>query len=228
VKITTMAGAAALVLAGALCAGAQSAFDPASPLFGPPSKDEVFIQLVDTLGEPRHYCVDFPGFPASGVLSEYRESTWPLGVHTCKINIPHANIATMDQMFSMSALACKHIRFSRLQVCADVVTYRGLLVPGHVEENLIRQDAQITGAACSDAPGQDFVLDAQGRIKPLMDQTKCLTVGQEAFEAGDRTPGVPWHRRDLDLSKCTAEASKRQTWRTMPAQRVLASPEPHS
>src|ERR1700686_2427893 len=75
-------------------------FDPANPLFAPADLDDVLVQLVSKSREQRGFCLDFPGFPISGTVSDYRESSWPIGAHTCKTNIEHANVAMMDQLFS--------------------------------------------------------------------------------------------------------------------------------
>jgi hypothetical protein len=81
--------------------GAQE-MDP-NWLFAPAGKDDILVQLRDKTGEGRGLCLDFPGFPISGVVSDYRESTWPIGAHTCKTNIPHSNVAIMDQLFCIGA-----------------------------------------------------------------------------------------------------------------------------
>ena len=210
-------GAPAL-LAAAMIAAAAPAQDTANPLYAAAVADEAFIQLTAKLGDDRGYCVDFPGFPASGIVSAYREATWPIGMHTCKTRIEHANVATIDQLFVASALRDGgQLRFSRLKVCAEVVTFGGVKAPGHVQETGIRTDAQLVANPCSGKPEQQFVLDAVGRIKPVLDPGKCLTVGKEAFEAGDRTPGHPWHRRDLQLRRCSGADRLLQTWRIAPA-----------
>jgi hypothetical protein len=59
-------------------------------------------------------------------------------------------------------------------------------------------------------PGSD------GRIKSVLDDGKCLAFGKEWFEAGERSPGQPWHRRDLGLSRCSASDAARQVWRLAP------------
>lgn len=213
-KATMLTGALALGLA--VSSASAQAIDPNNPLYAPPGPDEVFIQLADRTGEPRGFCVDFPGFPVSGVVSAYRESAWPMGVHTCKTNIEHANVASIDQLFSKSATASESLRFTRLNVCLEVLTFRGVSAPGHVAEVSIRQDAPLVANACSGKLEQQFTLTADGRIKPLADPTKCLTVGQEVFEAGDRAPGQPWRRRDLNFSACADALAGRQTWTLAP------------
>lgn len=210
---------AALVIASP--GRAQVPGQPAT-LYARPSADEAFVQLAARIGEPRGFCVDFPGFPASGDVTQYRESSWPIGVHTCKTGIDHANVATIDQLFSASALAADgRLRFSRLNICVEAMTFRGVNVPGHEEENGIRQDAPLVAKPCADAIEQRFRIDAAGRIHPALDPTKCLSVGVQAFEAGDRAPGQHWYRRDLQLSRCAAGAARYQAWRIVPAQALL-------
>jgi hypothetical protein len=195
-----------------------------SGLYAGPSPDETFVQLGAVLGEPRHFCLDFPGFPASGDVTQYRESSWPIAVHTCKTGIEHANVATIDQLFSSSALLTGgHLRFSRLNVCVEALTFRGANVPGHQAEDGIRQDAPLIAKPCADIAEQHFTIDAAGRIHPALDATKCLSVGVQAFEAGDRSPGQHWYRRDLQLSRCTAGAARNQRWRLASAHALLGS-----
>jgi hypothetical protein len=209
---------ATIVLVAALAstsAGAQGV-DP-NWLFAPAGKDDILVQLRDKSGEDRGLCLDFPGFPISGVVSDYRESTWPIGAHTCKTNIPRANVAIMDQVFSASELTTRrHLYFARLKVCAEVLSFSDVKAPGHVQESGVRQDAQIVANPCADKPSQQFVMDSSGRIKSVMDDGKCLTIGKEWFEAGERSPGQPWHRRDLGLSRCSSSDSSRQVWRLAP------------
>jgi hypothetical protein len=196
-------------------AGAQGV-DP-TWLFAPAGKDDMLVQLRDKSGEGRGLCLDFPGFPISGVVSDYRESTWPIGAHTCKTNIPHANVAIMDQVFSASELTMhRHLYFARLKVCAEVLSFSDVKAPGHVQETGVRQDAQIVANPCDDKLSQQFVMDSSGRIKSVLDDGKCLTIGKEWFEAGERSPGQPWHRRDLGLSRCSASDAARQVWRLAP------------
>jgi hypothetical protein len=188
--------ASLLTATAAISPGQAQVFDPASPLFAPAGSDDVLVQLVGKSREQRGFCLDFPGFPISGTVSEYREASWPIGAHTCKTNIEHANIAMLDQLFSSSELtANQHLRFTRLKVCAEVLSFSDVKAPGHLQESWIRQDAQIVANPCVDRPSQQFVLDSSGRIKSVLDYGKCLTIGREWFEAGERSPGQPWYRR---------------------------------
>jgi len=208
------------VVLGLHCTANAQAINPNNPLYARPSADEVLLQLVDTLTEERGFCVDYPGFPASGVVTDYRESSWPMGAHTCKTNIPNSNVADIDQLFSLQALLGddKRLRFTRLKVCIEVLTFRAVDAPGHMKEDSIREDAPLIANPCSDAPEQNFRLDTEGQIKPVLDPSKCLTIGKEAFRAGNRSPGSPWYRRDLNFSTCSEEASKRQRWRVLHAE----------
>jgi hypothetical protein len=172
-----------------------------------PSGDEVFIQSAAALDEPRHFCLDVPGFrrPGQQGLTGWR-TDWPLGVHTCKTQIPHAHAFFIDQLLSREALEDGQLRFTRLGVCLDIQNIDP--APGHV-----REDAVVLMAECSQSPRQRFRLHANGQIRPQLDDTKCLTLGAETFEAGNRAPGEPWRRRDLSVSTCAATEGERQTWR---------------
>ena len=120
----------------------------------------------------------------------------------------------MDQLFSSSELTeHRHLLFARLKVCAEVLSFSDVKAPGHLQESGVRQDAQLVANPCADRPSQQFILDPSGRIKSVLDQGKCLTIGNEWFEAGERSPNQPWYRRDLQLSRCSSSNSARQIWR---------------
>jgi len=76
----------------------------------------------------------------------------------------------------------------------------------------IREDAPTIVTTCADGPEQEFSLGDDGMIRTALDETKCLTVGEEAFEAGNREPGQPWYRRALSFSTCSDELAERQIW----------------
>lgn len=175
----------------------------------PPAADEVFMQLNSTLDEPRRFCLDVPGFrrPGEQGLVGWR-TDWPLGAHTCKTEIANAHAFFVDQLLSRAALTRDHqIRFTRLPVCMEIQS------PGPAP-GPVREDSVVLLAACSDTPWQRFTLSPEGQIRPELDATKCLTIGVESFEAGNRAPGEPWRRRDLSVSTCSALEAERQTWRT--------------
>jgi|TARA_A100001391_G_scaffold63912_1_gene39802 hypothetical protein len=212
-KLGTATWAIAIALSGTWSAFAQGP-SADNPLFVPATADEALVQLVDTLGEPRHFCLDIPGFPVSGVLANHREASWALEAHTCKTGIPDVSIATIDQLLSQNDLAAAPgtLRYTRFDACVEVVTFRNVDAPAHTPELMVRQDAPLVVNPCSGAIEQSFVLDDAGRLRSLLDEEKCLTIGQQAFEAGNRAPGEPWLRRALTFSACTDAAADRQTW----------------
>jgi hypothetical protein len=204
-----MVGRLRLLIALLLVATSAVAFSTygASPAKAAPSAgDEVLVQLAAQLGEPRHYCVDIPGYPFPNDLSTYREALWALEAHTCKTGVPNQDAAFADQVVSLAGLQAGQIRFSRLNVCLEVSTFTddtGVTV---------REDAPMIINPCTNTPAQQIVLAADGRVHPAIDATKCLTVATKALEAGNRTPTELWYRRPMTFSTCTAGASARQVW----------------
>lgn len=79
---------------------------------------------------------------------------------------------------------------------------------------------------CSDTPAQQVVAGDDGRIRSALDETKCLTLFGEAFEAGNRAPGEPWYRRLLTFSTC-ADAKHSSTI-ACPARQTMPYGSPHS
>lgn len=156
---------------------------------------EILIRLVDELDEPRHYCVDIPGYPHSLDITQHREALWALEAHTCKIDIPNEREALLDMAILESALEQGRIEFNRLNACMEVSFHR---------EGVVREDSPLVVNSCSEEPKQEMIFGADGRIRPAVDPSKCLTVHAASFEAGDRAPGEPWHRRPLTFSTCAA------------------------
>lgn len=150
-----------------------------------------------------NYCVDIPGYPFPDDISTYREAQWALEAHTCKTGVPNQDLAMLDQLISLEA---GKIRFTRLDVCLEVSTFTddtGVTV---------REAAPMIVNPCRNIPAQQIVLADDGRVHPVIDQTKCLTVATRALEAGDRAPGQPWYRRPMTFSTCEDSASDRQVW----------------
>lgn len=174
----------------------------------PPSADEVMLQSADELGEPRHFCADVPGF---GVLSAGLtgwEPRWPLEVHSCKLGLPKSHYFYVDQLISRAAFETGgQIRFTRFDLCAEV--HR----TGATPEDIVREDSWVILAPCGANPRQRFRMEANGEIRSLVDPAKCLTIGLEAHEAGNRAPGEPWLQRALTVSSCSPKEAPRQAWR---------------
>lgn len=175
-------------------AAADAAADP----------DEVLVRLAAELGEPRHYCLDIPGYPTTLEIDNHREAMWALEAHTCKIGIPNQDAALLDMYLSRSGLESGKIRFARLDACMEVP-------PNYLQSGILREDAPIVVNHCADVATQSFQMDADGRIRPDVDPTKCLTIGASASEAGDRATGEHWYRRPLTLRSCDLP-SVRQVW----------------
>ncbi|MFJ5260053.1 hypothetical protein ACIQAC_06200 [Streptomyces sp. NPDC088387] len=172
----------------------------------PTEEDEIMVQLVAELGEPRHFCLDVPGYPSSGNIDNHREAAWPLEAHTCKTGLPESGTITLDQRISRSALTEDpgKVLYTRLDACLEVVA---------IGQTAVREDALSVVEDCTGAAAQQVSMTGSGKIKTALDSSMCLTIGKEAFEAGDREPGEPWYRRALTFSTCTKADAARQTWK---------------
>lgn len=171
-----------------------------------PTADEVFLQLTDPLGNPRRYCLDIPGFGMIRSSFDGWLLGWPLETHTCKTDIPKAHYFYIDQLISREALEKRgHIRYSRFDKCAQIMQVG--------RETGVREDAWVLLASCGDDPRQRFTLNANGEIRSALDPKKCLTVGTEAHEAGNRAPNEPWYQRAVTVSTCSEAEGDRQKWR---------------
>ena len=172
----------------------------------PPGGDEVLLQLGDTLGNPPRYCLDIPGFGMIRSSFEGWKTEWPLETHTCKTELPKAHYFYDDQLVSRSDLhkAKGQIRFSRFDKCAEIMKVGN--------ETGVREDAWVLLAPCNGSPRQQFELKSSGEIRPTLDTNKCLTVGTEAHEAGNKAPNEPWLQRAVTISTCSEAQSNRQKW----------------
>ena len=181
----------------------------------PPGADEVLLQLSDTLGNPPRYCLDIPGFGMISSSFEGWKTDWPLETHTCKTELPKAHYFFVDQLVSRSGLQKPNgqIRFTRFDKCVEIMQVG--------RESAIREDAWVLLAPCNGNPRQQFTLNASGEIRPALDPKKCLTVGTEAHEAGNKAPNEPWLQRAVTISTCSEAEGNRQKWRltTPPAAR---------
>jgi hypothetical protein len=209
------------VLATAPSTGAPSTAGTAAGSAKSPKSDEVLVHLTTKLGEPRHYCLDIPGYPATGNIDNHREAAWALEAHTCKVGITNQDAALLDMYISRRGLDGGRIRFARLDACIEATYMAG---------TRLREDAPLVVNHCSDAPTQRIELGEDGRIRPAVDPSKCLTIGSQASEAGDRAPGEHWYRRPLTFSTCDL-TSLRQRWQVSappPSNRYyeLATPRP--
>lgn len=204
-RLRSLGIAAAVALATTLLVAspalAESPADTAGPVQTTAS-DDVLIQLQAELGEPRHFCVDIPGFPISGNINNHREAQWALETHTCKTGVSNQELAISDQLISRADLSQGRIRFTLVDAC--------LRVAGPFAA--VREDAPIVVDPCVGASQEGIVFGADGRIRPTLDPSKCLTAGEFAFEAGNRAPGQPWFRRALTFSTCEDGVADRQVW----------------
>jgi hypothetical protein len=173
----------------------------------PPQADEVLLQLDDPLGNPPRYCLDIPGFGMIRTGLEGWKIDWPLETHTCKTELPKAHYFFVDQLVSQAGLRQTdgRIRFTRFEKCAEIMQVG--------RDSSVREDAWVLLAPCNDNPRQRFTLNARGEIRSSVDPKKCLTVGTEAHEAGNKAPNEPWYQRAVTMSTCSAEEGNRQKWR---------------
>jgi Ricin-type beta-trefoil lectin domain len=181
----------------------------------PPSAAEALLQLSDPLGNPPRYCLDIPGFGMIRSGFEGWKIDWPLETHTCKTEQPKAHYFFVDQLIARAELEKPNgqIRFARFDKCAEIMQVG--------RNSAVREDAWVLLAPCDGNPRQQFTLNARGEIRSTLDSKKCLTVGTEAHEAGNKAPNQPWYQRAVTVSTCSEAEGNRQKWQltTPPADR---------
>ena len=146
------------------------------------------IALVDTLDEPRGYCIDMSG------SKESASPTSPLQTHTC---YDYQGSIAVDQGVSTSGIAKGILRFPRFGVC--------------VVGTGVRAGGSVTLAPCSEPGTKAIAMSKAGLVRPIASKALCLTAGATSNPGGG---GSPVHlKRSLTWETCASGAANRQVWR---------------
>jgi triacylglycerol lipase len=166
----------------------------------PASADAGLLRTIQTLDEPRGYCLDIRGEGPTLRLDQ------PLQVHTCKYGA-----ALDDQRFERTADGA--IRASAYDRCLAAAT--------------LAAGARLVLQPCGNAPAQRWSM-VWGRLSPASRSDLCVTVaGEKGEPAGTPILISPvYHRRDAALDRCdpAREANQSLRW-SLPHERGLSSAE---
>src|SRR4051812_20012175 len=166
----------------------------------PSYADAGLLRTVQSLDDPRGYCLDIRGEGPTLQLDQ------PLQAHTCKYGGP-----LDDQRFERTADGA--IRASAYDRCLAAAS--------------LTAGAQLVMRPCGTAPTQRWSM-AWGRLSPASRPDLCVTVtGEKGEPAGTPVLISPvYHRRDAVLDRCDTARESNQSFRwSLPQERSLSSAE---
>ena len=150
----------------------------------------VEIYLIDSLDEPRGFCLDIKGYKESADIKK------GLQAHTC---YSYQGSIAVDQGFSLEQINIGEFYLPNFDVC--------------MEANLADSDASVKLEKCSKNAMQKFILNSNGSISLQDNQNLCLTISSEISREGGG--GNPPHLiRNLTLDYCDTNRLKNQNWAT--------------
>ena len=155
-----------------------------------PQASVVEIYLVDSLDEPRGFCLDIKGYKESA------DTKKGLQAHTC---YSYQGSIAIDQGFSFDRINIGEFYMPGFDVCLEA-------------ENM-NPSSSIKLESCLKSDLQKFVLSINGNIFLENSKNLCLTISSENSRVGGG--GSPVHLiRDLTLKNCDLNLTKFQTWAT--------------
>jgi len=150
----------------------------------------VEIYLIDSLDEPRGFCLDIKGYKESADIKK------GLQAHTC---YSYQGSIAVDQGFSLEQINIGEFYLPNFDVC--------------MEANLTDSDASVKLEKCSKNAMQKFILNSNGSISLQDNQNLCLTISSERSQEGGG--GNPPHLiRNLTLENCDLTQLNYQAWAT--------------
>jgi hypothetical protein len=149
----------------------------------------VEVALVQTLDEPRGFCIDMPGFQARARPDR------PLHTHSC---YSYQGQLAVDQAFDGGLIAKGVFRILAFDRCMTAPVQAA--------------GGRLALEACDGSPAQQFRHQPAGQITVLAAPEYCVTAGEGPSRAGGG--GQPVHLiRDLTLEPCDRSRDERQRWR---------------
>ena len=155
-----------------------------------PQASVVEIYLVDSLDEPRGFCLDIKGYKESADIKK------GLQAHTC---YSYQGSIAIDQGFSFDRINIGEFYMPGFDVCLEA-------------ENM-NPSSSIKLESCLKSDLQKFILGINGNIFLENNKNLCLSISSENSRVGGG--GSPVHLiRDLTLKNCDSNQTKFQTWAT--------------
>lgn len=145
-----------------------------------------FLRSSDSLGDPRGYCLDVPGFGARLALGG------PLGSHSCKYSIPGFWV---DELFELTDE--NHLRLPEYDYCLSA--------------EALSEGARATTVECASSETLAWNFRIDGRLSPAQDASLCMTFSAErAFVNTGENTLPAYSSRDMTLEACQADLSHLQ------------------
>jgi acetyl esterase/lipase len=140
-----------------------------------------FLRSKDSLGDPRGYCLDIPGFgPGLGIGG-------PLSSHSCKYGIPGFWV---DELFELTD--DNRLRFPEFDVCLSA--------------EALAAGARPTTVECASQETLAWNLRSEGRISPAQAPSLCITFsGERTFVNTTENTLPAYSSRDVTLEPCRAD-----------------------
>ena len=161
----------------------------AQSLFQSVNAEPVFLRLAANLNEPRGFCIDLSGY---GENINWKN---PVQTHTCKLTVSHGDQAFESENI-MSPVGALYLPVYDICIQAEDTTPGSRLLLDRCKEHAL----------------QHWRFADDGRIQSAENPGICLTIGDEAEEAGT-PPGVrQYWIRTLALEPCSAADAERQFW----------------
>lgn len=155
----------------------------------PGAAEPRFMRSVDTLGDPRGYCLDVPGFGDSLDLDA------PVQTHSCKYDRPGFYD---DELLELTSE--QRLRWTNYERC---------LAAAELEAG-----AALESRACDSQAAHEWALHDDGRLTPASAPELCVTLADERTVAGtDLMTVPPYSSRGVSVEPCSANAGHRQAWR---------------
>ena len=153
------------------------------------NSEPVFLRLAANLNEPRGFCIDLSGY---GENINWKN---PVQTHTCKRTISHGDQVIESENIG-SSVGILYLPVYDICIEAENTTPGSQLLLDHCKQHAL----------------QHWRYAEDGRIQPAENADMCLTIGDEADEAGT-PPGVrQYWIRTLALEPCSETDTERQVW----------------
>ena len=158
-------------------------------LFESVNSEPVFLRLAANLNEPRGFCIDLSGY---GENINWKN---PVQTHTCKRTISHGDQVIESENIG-SSVGILYLPVYDICIEAENTTPGSQLLLDHCKQHAL----------------QHWRFADDGRIQPAENADMCLTIGDEAEEAGT-PPGVrQYWIRTLALEPRSETDTERQVW----------------